>query len=518
MLPVVDNDAIREADRHTIEDLGVPSLVLMENAATGLVDAVREKFPAARHILILCGPGNNGGDGLAAARHFANGGHRVRILLLADPNDLSRDAAKNLELARAFALDLTIVPNDDIENVRSALQGPTRPDIVIDALLGTGLARPLGGRLARVSEMLGEAGIPIVAVDVPTGLNGSRAQIPGPAVHADLTVTFGALKICHTLPPACELCGEIAVVDIGIPPSAVESNSSTWWVEAEDIALMLPNRAAAGHKGTFGHLLLVAGAKGRGGAAAMAAKAAVAGGSGLVTVAVPDPVLSVVDGACLEAMTLALPADGDSEAAGPGSLQEVFPRMSAVAAGPGLGTNGGARETVMMLIDDWVGPLLLDADGINLLSGHPERLAHHNGPTVLTPHPGELGRLLDRPTSEVIDDRLAAAREAAKRSGAVVVAKGYRTIIADPEGRAWIIPTGDHHLGTGGSGDVLTGLLGALLAQGLDPARAALVGCWLHGRAGELGGESWPAAVPASELPSLVAAAWSELEQPDESQ
>ncbi len=511
MLPVLDNDALREADRHTIEDLGVLGLILMENAATGLVDALRETWPEARRVLILCGRGNNGGDGLAAARHLANGGHEVDLLLLADPEVLTPDAKTNLAWARAVGLEITVVDGDDLEALENRLSGPNFPDVIVDALLGIGLDRPLTGRLARVVDLVNRCPIPVVAVDVPTGLSGSSSGIPGPTVEADLCTTFAALMPCHCLPPACETCGEVAVVDIGIPPSVLEAGAQAWWVQAEDVALLLPQRASDGHKGSFGHLLVVAGALGRGGAASMAARSAVAAGAGLVTVAVPTPVVPVVDGACLEAMTFELPADERGEVAGSGDLETVFSRVTGIAAGPGLGTGAGAKKLQETLLLQWEGPLVLDADALNMVAGSLDRLSGRSGPTVLTPHPGELGRLLGRATEDVVADRLDAAREAARISGAIVVAKGYRTIIADPEGRVWINSTGDEHLATGGSGDVLTGLIGAMMAQNLDPVRASIVGCWLHGRAGELGAEVWPAAVPAAELPALIAAAWSEL-------
>jgi len=382
----------------------------------------------------------------------------------------------------------------------------------VDALLGTGIDRPLGGRLAKVVERIGEAGLKVVAVDVPTGLNGSSAEIPGPVMPSELTVTFAALKLCHVLPPACLCCGEVAVVDIGIPDTVLETGCVFHWIEPEDVALLLPMRQANSHKGNFGHLLIVAGAEGRGGAVAMAGQAAVVAGAGLVTMAVPQPAIPVVDGACLEAMTHPLAATDSGEMAGPEGLERLLERMTAIATGPGMGTGDGAAQTLEWVLNTWGGPLLLDADAINLLAGRPERLAGREQPPVLTPHPGELARLLDCSTDEVVGDRVAAAREAASRAGAVVVAKGFRTVIADPDGEVWINPTGDDGLASGGSGDVLTGTIAGLLAQGLEPVRAALVGCWLHGRAGELGGETYPAAVPASELPKLIARAWLNLE------
>ncbi len=277
---------------------------------------------------------------------------------------------------------------------------------------------------------------------------------------------------------------------------------------------MLPQRAVDSHKGHFGHLLVVAGAVGKGGAVAMAARSAVTVGTGLVTMAVPAPVLPVVDAACLEAMSFPLPTDDAGAVAGPEGLEAMLERMTAVAAGPGMGTGDGAAQTLRWLLEHWQGPLLLDADAINLLAGEPERLAGRDVPPVLTPHPGELGRLLGVSTKEVVTDRLGAAREAARRAQAVVIAKSYRTVIADPEGEAWVNPTGDSHLASGGAGDVLTGTVAGFLAQGLQPVRAALVGCWLHGRAGELGGERFPAATPPSEAAALLADAWLELSQP----
>lgn len=511
MIPVLDNTGMREADRHTIEDLGVPGMVLMENAATGVVDAVRERYPKSRKILILCGPGNNGGDGLAAARHFLNGGREVKILLFGDPEKLSADAAANYAIAKSFRVPIVVVPGDDLAVVQSELE-ETPPDVVIDALLGTGIDRPLGGRLQAAATLVSQTGAPVVAVDVPTGLNGSRSDLPGPVLSADLTVTFAALKVCHTLPPACAHCGEIAVADIGVPPAALEENCHLRWIEDEDIELLLPNRRSDGHKGSFGHLLLVAGAEGRGGAVAMAARAAVVTGSGLVTMAVPRPAVEVVDSACLEAMSHPMVSTDAGEMAGPEGLEPILQRMTAIAIGPGMGTNEGAAHTLEWVLDHWQGPLLLDADALNLLAGSLERLQGRNQFPVLTPHPGELSRLLGRETDEIVADRVAAAREAASRAQAVVIAKGHRTVIAEPEGEVWINPTGDSGLASGGSGDVLTGAVGAFLAQGLDPIRAAQAGCWLHGRAGEIGGERYPAAVPAAELPSLLAQAWLELE------
>jgi len=510
MLPVLDAEEMREADRTTIEDLGLPGAVLMENAATGVVEAVRDGFADAESVLVLCGRGNNGGDGLAVARHLHNGGHDVRVVLLADPDQLTGDAATNHRVASAMGVEIVAVPGDRLDEVADALAAG--PDLVVDALLGTGLDRPLGGRIAEVVGMVDDAGVPVVAVDVPTGLSGSSSQVPGRVLTADMTVTFGALKRCHVLPPACLECGPVAVVDIGIPPSVLAAGARLWWVEAEDVAMLLPPRPVDGHKGTFGHLLVLGGGAGRAGAVILGARSAVTLGAGLVTMAVPAPAAPVADGACLEAMTHALPATGDGSAAGRDpALAGLLDRISAVAAGPGLGTGAGASELLEQLLQEWDGPLLLDADGLNLVAGRLSVLAGRSPAPVLTPHPGELARLLGTDTGAVVEDRLAAARRASEQAGAIVVAKGFRTVIAAPDGRAWVIPVGDSRLASGGSGDVLTGAIGAMLAQGLEPERAAIVGAWLHGRAGELAADRHPAAVPAAALADTLPASWTEL-------
>ncbi len=510
MLCIHDAEGMREADRHTIEDLGVPGIVLMENAATGLVEAILEGYPEAESALILCGAGNNGGDGFAAARHLLIRGLDVRVLLFAPENRLKGDSLLNFKAARNFGVPIEIVPDEDLGALDETV-GTFRPDLIIDSLMGTGLSRPLGGHYQEIAEKINESGIPCIATDVPTGLQASSAAIPGALIEAEMTVTFGGLKRCLALPPACEYCGDIVIVDIGIPPAALEKSCRLWWVEEEDVALMLPQRPDSGHKGVFGHLLVIGGSPGKSGAVSMAADSAIVGGSGLVTMAVPAPILESVDLGCTEAMGFGLPSDKKGCIGGRGELDPLLSRMSALVIGPGMGTGIPARQFLEDLLGDIELPILLDADALNLMAGRLEELRNCPGQLVLTPHPGELARLLGTSTEDVLSDRLAAAREAASVSRALVVAKSYRTIIAEPSGEAWVIPTGNHHLGTGGSGDVLSGLIGAFLAQGLEEQRAAILGSWLHGRAGELGGEIFPAALPASRLPGFIAEAWMEI-------
>jgi NAD(P)H-hydrate epimerase len=314
-----------------------------------------------------------------------------------------------------------------------------------------------------------------------------------------VTVTFAAPKVAHVLPPACWRCGEIAVADIGIPPWVVQGQAKLGLVEGEDVAGWLPHRAVDAHKGSFGHLLVVAGREGRAGAAALAARAAVTLGSGLVTVATARGAVRPIQAQVPEAMVDPLPAGADGAVSGEG-LEGSLGKATALAVGPGLGTSDGPRRLLATILREWPGPLVLDADALTLLAGRLEELRGRTSPTVLTPHPGELGRLLGVPTAEVTRDRLQAAQEASKRSGAVVLAKGARTVIASGAEWSLVNPTGTSGLASGGAGDVLTGAIGALLAQGVPGREAAAAGAWLHGRAAEIAGERFPGAVPAGAL------------------
>jgi hydroxyethylthiazole kinase-like uncharacterized protein yjeF len=508
MIPVLDASQMREADRVTIRELGLPGMVLMEAAAGAVTEVVAERFGDARRVVLACGPGNNGGDGLAAARQLRCRGFSVEVALLVAEAELKGDAASQLALARAFGV-----------RVHKCASGTARlagllseASVIVDALFGTGLDRPLEGRWARVVEMLNGTGVPIVAVDIPSGLWGSSGQVGGAAVNAAVSVTFAAPKVAHVLPPACWLCGEVAVAEIGIPPWVVQEQARLGLVEGEDVASWLPHRAVDAHKGNFGHLLVVAGREGRAGAAALAARAGVTLGSGLVTVATAHGAVRPIQAQVPEAMVDALPAGKDGAVTGEG-LEGSLSKATALAVGPGLGVTEGPRRLLACILEKWLGPLVLDADALTLLAGRLGELRRRTAPTVLTPHPGELGRLLGVPTAEVTRDRLRAAEEASRRSGAVVLAKGARTVIAGGPGWSMVNPTGTSGLASGGAGDVLTGSIGALLAQGVPAREAAAAGAWLHGRAAELAGERFPGAVPAGSLVDELSRAELEVRQ-----
>ena len=510
-MKILTPEAMRAVDRAAIEEVGIPSLVLMENAAIGVVDALAETFPEARSVAVLCGPGNNGGDGLAVARHLAIRGYIVRTFLVG-AREPGGDAGVQLTICRNQGLQIRRVSETDEQ--RGLVEAARDADLVVDALFGTGLSRPLEGLFAEVGEAVNRLAVPRLAVDLPSGLNGGSAEVLGPHLEADLTVTFAAPKLAHILPPAAESVGEVVVTDLGIPPELVEGAAGDLFLlQAGELAPLLMPRPADGHKGDFGHALLFAGGTGKAGAAILAARGAVRGGAGLVTVAVPAPILPEVDCGSVESMTVPLETSGAGLA--PAAADQVLDAAAGkdvLALGPGLGLEPSTVEVVRRVSREASLPLVIDADGINAFAGEPEALAARAAPTILTPHPGELASLLGVGTAEVVADRLGAARRAAAAARALVVLKGHLSILAAADGRAWINPTGNPGMATGGSGDVLTGILAALLAQGYEVPVAAQLGVYLHGLAGDLAAEiTGMTALAADDLVAHLGAAFDHL-------
>ncbi len=482
---ILTAELMQGVDRTAIEVLGVPGLVLMENAALGVVDALAERWPKAESVVIFCGPGNNGGDGFAVGRHLEVRGYRVCLEMVGQASE--GDGHLQSEICRRMGMSMSVV--DSEEAVKRALHEAREADLVIDALFGTGLTRPLAARYASLVEGLNALCLPLLAVDLPSGLDASKHVPIGPHIRADLTVTFAAPKIAQVMFPAAEAVGDLVVTDLGIPPALVEdSPSQLHLIEPEDLQPCLPPRRADTHKGTYGHLLIVAGGPGKSGAAVLAARAAIRSGVGLITVGVPSPLLHGVDQSSAESMTLELAAGARGEldeVAAETILRECEGR-DALALGPGLGTETGTAAAVRQAALACPLPLVLDADGLNAFAGRLDELATREAPTVLTPHPGELARLLDVGTGEIQANRIAFARQAAEVAGAIVVLKGHQTLVAEADGNVWVNPTGNPGMATGGSGDVLTGIVGSFLAQGIAPIRAALAAVYLHGLAGDL--------------------------------
>jgi NAD(P)H-hydrate epimerase len=457
----------------------------MENAGAALVEALRRRCPDWKRVAVVCGPGNNGGDGLVAARLLACAGVEVALFTLRQPEDYGSDPADNLARARALHLDPVWIFGAG--GFTAFTRAVAASDGIVDALFGTGLKRPLEGRARRVVEALNRSGRPVVAADIPSGLSADGGAVPGAAVRARLTVAFGAPKPCHLLSPAGAFCGQILVADIGIPLRILEARATKFFLaEASDVATALPERPPDSNKGDFGRLAVIAGSRGKGGAAILAARGALRGGAGLVTVFCPESIAPIVTASLPEAMTFPLPESGGAIAeAGLRDAVRALAAFDAAVVGPGLGTSPAAVAFLEGLLRKTRLPIVLDADGLNAFAGRPGACARRRGPLVLTPHPGEAGRLLGRSASRVQVDRLGSARELSRRSRAVAVLKGAHTLIADPAGVVVANPTGTPLLATAGSGDVLAGLIGSLLAGGLAARAAALAGVWLHGAAAE---------------------------------
>jgi NAD(P)H-hydrate epimerase len=449
-------------------------------------------FPALcrSRVAVLCGRGNNGGDGFVVARHLLNRGAAVESFLLARREEVKGDARINLEILDRMGAGPVEVP--DAGGLAALSDRIGAAQVVVDALLGTGARGPAKGISAEAIELVNRAGRPVIAVDIPSGLLADDPEPPGPAVRATLTVTFALPKRCLLLYPAAGYAGGVRVVDIGIPAILRRDPALTvGLLEAADVAPAFPRRDPAAHKGTFGHVLVIAGAVGKTGAAALAALAAQRVGAGLVTLAVPQSLNDAMEIKLTEVMTEPVP---ETEARSIGRealdrLRHLAEGKSAVALGPGLSTHPSTQKLVHELLPALRLPIVLDADGINALAGQPELLARAGGPVILTPHPGELSRLLGVPREEILRRRIPLAQEVAGRFNVTLILKMARTIVASPAGDAVIVPTGNPGMATGGTGDVLTGLVAGLLAQGASPELAARAAAFVHGLAGDLAAE-----------------------------
>jgi NAD(P)H-hydrate epimerase len=507
---ILSAESMREVDRKAIDEFGIPSLVLMENAALGLADAIAETYPQARGVAIFCGPGNNGGDGLALARHLAVRGYHLELCLVAGGREVAGDAAVQLNICQNQGLSIRDVgPKDSLHN---PVEAARELDLVVDALFGVGLSRPLDGQYAELVEALNRLTLPSLAVDLPSGLNGSRWDIPGPHIEADLTVTFGAPKVAHIFAPAADAVGRVAVADLGAPTELIATaEGNLHLMVGEELATHLMPRPVVSHKGDYGHVLVVAGALGKAGAAILAARSAVRSGAGLVTAAVPEDVVQTVDLGSIESMTFPLSQTRT------GALQEENARTvrnlsidkNVLAVGPGLGRDPSTEETIRSIVLDSNLPVILDADGVNAFAGNGRQLKKREAETILTPHPGELARLMATTSTEVQADRVGAVEKAARETGTCVVLKGHQSLVASPEGEVFVNPTGNPGMASGGTGDVLTGLIAGLAGQGYEALVAAQLGVYLHGSAGDLAAEKiGQSAVSASDLPEYLPAAY----------
>ncbi len=489
---------MREADRFTIEEIGIPSIVLMENAGHRVVDALRTMCGglSGLRVSVLSGRGNNGGDGFVVARLLDSADAEVRIFALCDAESVTDDAAVNLGVLRRLGLPVTHVVFD--EDWRAAHQEALSADVLVDALVGTGLRRPLEGLLRAVVLDVNATKIPVVSIDLPTGLASDESSPPGDAIEAALTVTLGAPKLSLLARPAATLAGDLVVADIGIPATVIEDlpGERLDLLTPEDVGPMIPPRPPEGHKGSFGHVLVVAGSVGKTGAAVLAARGALRAGAGLVTIAVPECCLAQVASLAPEYMTLPLP-DSQQGGIGAAALEALLTQScDAIAIGPGIGTDPEVATVVSGLLARTTRPLVLDADALNVLASCPGAFPVSGDTSVarpaivLTPHPGEMARLTGLTTAEVQDDRISVARRFATAHGVTVLLKGAHTLIASPDGSVAINPTGNPGMATGGTGDVLTGVVAAWLAQLRRVDIACQVAVYTHGLAGDLAADA----------------------------
>jgi len=489
-MKVLTSKEMREIDRKTIEEIGIPGPVLMENAGIRITGAILKRFPrlTEENVVIVAGKGNNGGDGFVVARHLFNLGARPNVLLLASKQELKGDAALNLGIAEKIGVEIAEVTK--IGEWKKHRIGLFHASVIVDAIFGTGLLKPAEGLYAAAIEDINKAPGFTVAVDIPSGLSSDTHLLIGPAVKADLTVALAAPKIGHVLPPAEEYVGELVISDISIPSFLFEDESLKLEViEKKDALPYIQKRKRDSHKGTYGHLFVLAGSLGKTGAAVMAAKAALRMGAGLVTVGTPQSCLPVIARSMMELMTEALPETPQktiSEAALPMVL-DLLKGKDAVLIGPGISAHPSTAKLVVSLLPKIKVPAVIDADGLNILAENPDALKSFSCPAVLTPHPGEFARLIRRSNKDVLDGRLALAAEFAAKYKVFLVLKGYRTLVATPQGKIFINPTGNPGMATGGSGDVLSGMIASLIIQEKNILGATAAAVYLHGLSGDIG-------------------------------
>jgi ADP-dependent NAD(P)H-hydrate dehydratase / NAD(P)H-hydrate epimerase len=523
-MKILTSEEMREVDRLTTERYGIPGLTLMENAGASVSRYIEQRFSnlAQRRIVVLCGKGNNGGDGFVASRHLRELGAKPEVYLVAAPEEMRGDAATNCKRWQEAYGELRIVR--DSSAWQSAKPTLASADIIVDALLGTGTRGAVGGLLGAVIEDVNQRRGPVrsavVAVDIPSGLVADTGEANGPVVKAAYTVTFTAPKMGMIVGASGNHVGQLCVCDISSPPELIEEigQSNVRWIDAREVSKFAVPRRADGNKGNYGHALIVAGSVGKSGAAVLASWAALRVGAGLATVATPEPVLPIVAAHTPEIMAEPLPATEAGTVSMRSFEYERFDKLvkgkRALAIGPGLTTQDETQQFVHAVVDKRTVPIVLDADGLNAFAGRAQELKNGAGPIALTPHPGEMSRLLGCEIKDVQARRLEVARKSAADWNAFVILKGRQTVIASPDGQIFINSTGNPGMSTGGTGDVLTGMLAGLTAQfgTNDWVRVLAFGVYLHGLAGDVAyAETGEAPLLASDLIHAIPRAYQEF-------
>jgi ADP-dependent NAD(P)H-hydrate dehydratase / NAD(P)H-hydrate epimerase len=486
---ILTADQMREADRRTIEEIGIPSLVLMENAGRQVVAAMESIFQdlAERRVAVISGKGNNGGDGFVVARTLFQRGIEVSVFLVGQVAEIKGDARVNLEILGR--LGITVVEVGDEGAWELHFSEISSHSLIVDALFGTGLKTALTGIYETVLGDINASGIPVVAIDVPSGMSADTPDLIGDSIEATMTVTLGAPKMPLVLPPAEQKAGEVVIADIGIPIHVIEAleGPRVELLTRDEMRGLINPRAPEAHKGDFGRVLIVAGSRGKTGAAVLAAQGALRSGAGLVTVATPRSCLPIVAAQGPEYMTEPLEETVDGTIDFAAAEYVAALKADVLAIGPGLGRGEGVTTFVRDVLERTEVPLVVDADALNAFADEPAALVGREGrDVIITPHPGEMARLMGCTVEDVQSDRLGIARDFASNHKVYVVLKGYRTLVASPDGNMFINPTGSPGMATGGTGDVLAGMLAAWLGQLLDAVAACKLAVYLHGAAGEL--------------------------------
>lgn len=483
-MKIITSEEMRQLDKAAQTRFSIPSLILMENAGIQSVRYIEESYGSLKdkNIAVVCGKGNNGGDGLVIARHLSNKGAYVSVYLLSDAKDVSKDSKTNLEIIKNMKMPVYT----GASNIQAGLK---KADIIIDAIFGTGLKKDISGIYAKTIDLINRSKKPVVAVDIPSGIDSDNGQIKGCAVKADLTVTFCLPKIGHFAYPGAEYSGSLKIADISIPKILIdESSIKTQLIKKDSVSKILPKRRSDAHKGDFGHLFILAGSPGLTGAAVMAGFSALRIGAGLVTLGVPEGLNNIFETKITEAMTLPLSQTNEQtiSPAAKNKILNFLKKTDAAAIGPGLSQNRETAQLIRELIREIKMPMVIDADGINALAGHADILKKTKAQVIITPHPGELSRLINITADEINRDRIAIARKISQQYNIIVVLKGANSVIAEPDGNVYINNTGNPGMASGGTGDVLTGMIAGLICQKVSPINAAIAGVFLHGLAGDI--------------------------------
>ena len=487
-MKVVTAQEMRQIDQQTIEQIGIPGAVLMEHAGSAVVRVLHAHFPECQRIGIVVGKGNNGGDGLVVARQLAHAGQPIQIFLVSPPESFAGDALTNLQIAQKLALPITPILSDgELKGLESQLASS---DLIVDSIFGTGLRGGVDGFIGDIIACINRSGKPVIAIDLPSGLSADTGIAEGACIQANRTVTMGLPKRGNLIHPGAALTGKLDIVDIGFPSIVIDKqNIPVNWTQPSDAARILPPRPTHSHKGTYGRVFVAAASTGMTGAAALTSVGALRAGAGLVTLGTPKSLNPILEVKLTEVMTLPLPetAEGSLALEAKIDIIEAIERTKSVLAiGPGLSQHPETVSLVHSVIRESDTPTVIDADGINALARSTDILSSLSPQTVLTPHPGEMARLLGGTIETLERDRIGLAQRFAQDHNVTLVLKGAPTVIAREDGEVWINSTGNAGMATGGMGDVLTGLIAGLMAQKISAFDAALLGVYLHGLAADL--------------------------------